>query len=385
MKMATLGEVCEEVKIKAPKGNNYRVFSVTKHRGFVPSVEYFKKQVFSKDTSKYKVAHKGDIAYATIHLDEGSVGISPETCLISPMYTVFTPDAKVVDGLYLDKILRTPSAILRYQTLGRGAVERRKSIKFRDLSILKIPLPPLPEQKRIAAILDDVDESIRLRKESIKALDELIQSTFISRFGDPVTNPMGWEVGTIDDLLISANYGTSKKAHIANGEYPVLRMNNITYSGTWDFSNLKYIDLDEKDLTKHLVHNGQILFNRTNSKELVGKTAVYREAEPMAYAGYLVRGITNSNANPEYIGAYMNTLKIKEYLKNLCNNIVGMANINAKKFKNIPIPKPPIEKQNEFASFVHSIEEQKAIYTDQLKELENLFGSLQQRAFKGEL
>jgi type I restriction enzyme, S subunit len=202
---------------------------------------------------------------------------------------------------------------------------------------LQVPLPPLPEQKRIAEILDKADALRAKRRESIAKLDELLQATFLDMFGDPVTNPKGWDVVVVGDLLMAANYGTSKKADSEDGEYPILRMNNITYSGAWNFGDLKYIDLDEKDLPKHLVHRGQILFNRTNSKELVGKTAVYRKEEPMAFAGYLVRGVVSASADPEYIGAFMNTPQTKQYLRNKCKSIVGMANINAKEFQAIPI------------------------------------------------
>ncbi len=162
-------------------------------------------------------------------------------------------------------------------------------------------------------------------------------------------------------------------------------MNNITYSGAWDFGSLKYIDLDEKDLPKHLVHRGQILFNRTNSKELVGKTAVFRRNEPMAFAGYLVRGVVNDAADPEYIGAFMNTPKIKKFLQSKCKSIVGMANINAKEFQAIPIPKPPVDLQRQFAAVVESVEQQKARQDTHLDELDTLFASLQSRAFRGDL
>ncbi len=84
-------------------------------------------------------------------------------------------------------------------------------------------------------------------------------------------------------------------------------MNNITYSGNWDFSDLKYIDLNSKEKNKYLVYKGELLFNRTNSKELVGKTAVYRRREPMAFAGYLVKLKTNIKGNSEYISAYLNS------------------------------------------------------------------------------
>jgi len=204
-------------------------------------------------------------------------------------------------------------------------------------------------------------------------------------FGDPVTNPKGWEMGVIGDLMDSVNYGSSKKADEQKGAYPILRMNNITYSGGWDFTSLKFINLDEKEQSKHLVYKGQILFNRTNSKELVGKTAVYRENKPMAFAGYLVRGIVRQNADAEYVGAFMNTPQIKQFLQNKCKNIVGMANINAKEFQAIPVPLPPTTLQHHFATIVESIERQKSRLRAHLAELDTLFASLQARAFNGAL
>jgi type I restriction enzyme S subunit len=250
---------------------------------------------------------------------------------------------------------------------------------------IRIPLPPLAEQKRIAGILDAADALRAKRRESLAQLDTLLQSTFLDMFGDPITNTKDWEVGVVGDLLESANYGTSKKADPENGAYPILRMNNITYSGAWDFTSLKYIDLGDKELSKHLVHKGQILFNRTNSKKLVGKTAVYRENEPMAFAGYLVRGIVNESAAPEYVGAFMNTPQMKKFLRSKCKNIVGMANINAKEFQAIPIPKPPVDLQRRFAAIVETVENQKDSHRAHLDELDTLFSSLQSRAFRGDL
>jgi type I restriction enzyme S subunit len=105
----------------------------------------------------------------------------------------------------------------------------------------------------------------------------------------------------------------------------------------------------------------------------------------MAFAGYLVRGIANEFADPEYIGAYMNLPQTKQRLQNMCKNIVGMANINAKEFQKIPIPKPPLDLQRRFAAIVESVEKQKARQRAHLAELDALFASLQSRAFNGEL
>lgn len=295
---------------------------------------------------------------------------------------VLRPNTEV-DPSYFAHYFLTPEYRRKISSLAAGA--NINNLRNNDLDDLEIPLPPLPEQKRIAAILDAADALRTQRRQSIAELDLLLQSTFLEMFGDPVENPKGWEIGCIGDLLESASYGTSKKANEGGGEYPILRMNNITYSGGWNFSSLKYIDLDDKEKKKYLVKKGDILFNRTNSKELVGKTAVYRRLEPMAFAGYLVKGISSPNANPEYIGAFMNLPQTKMLLQNMCKSIIGMANINAKEFQSIPIPKPPIEPQNKFAGIVEAIEAQKARLQAHLAELDTLFASLQQRAFNGEL
>lgn len=252
-------------------------------------------------------------------------------------------------------------------------------------SKFKIPLPPLQTQQKIVEVLDKAQTLIDQRKEQIELMDDLIQSTFYEMFGDPVVNEKGWPNGKINDLTVRTQYGTSKKASEEKGQFPILRMNNITYKGDWDFSSMKYVDLDEKEQSKYLVQKGELLFNRTNSKELVGKTAVYREENSIAYAGYLIKLIVKPNANSEYISAYLNSKHGKMVLLNMAKNIVGMANINAEELKKINILIPPIDLQNQFADIVQQIVAQKQLMLESLIEMENNYSSLMQRAFKGEL
>ncbi len=248
-----------------------------------------------------------------------------------------------------------------------------------------IPLPPLEEQKRIAAILDKADAIRRKRQQAIKLADDFLRSVFLEMFGDPVTNSKGFPVGTIRDLVESASYGSSAKASDVAGDYPMLRMGNITYEGAIDMSDLKYIDLDEKDKSKYLVAKGDLLFNRTNSKELVGKTAVYDRDEPAAIAGYLIRVRANQKGNNYYISGYLNSTHGKTTLQNMCKSIVGMANINAQELQEISILIPPIELQRKYEDVVLSIKEKLKAYEASLKYVSNLFGSLSQRAFQGKL
>lgn len=217
------------------------------------------------------------------------------------------------------------------QALGNGATF--KEVNKKIVESFKIPLPPLEEQKRIAAILDKADAIRRKRQQAIDLADQFLRSVFLDMFGDPVTNPKGFPFGTVRDLICEAKYGTSGKASETVGEYPILRMGNITYEGGWDFSSLKYIDLTEDEKPKYLVNKGDLLFNRTNSKELVGKAAVFEDDSLMAIAGYLIRVRPNKRGNNYYISGYLNSNHGKLTLRSMCKNIVGMANINAQELQ----------------------------------------------------
>jgi type I restriction enzyme S subunit len=268
-------------------------------------------------------------------------------------------------------------------SLGRGATF--KEISKTIVENIVVPVPKLEIQNKVVLALKQALSLIDKRKAQIEALDQLTQSVFLEMFGDPGKNPKKWPIGTIQDLTLKTQYGTSKKADENFGKYPILRMNNITYSGYWDFNSLKYIDLDEKEAEKYLVYKGELLFNRTNSKELVGKAAVFHEEKPMAYAGYLVKLIPNDKANTEFIAAYLNSRYGKALLLSMAKNIVGMANINAEELKGIKIYIPPKDLQDKFATVIKNILEKRELLLKGLNELENNYHSLMQRVFKGEL
>lgn len=248
-------------------------------------------------------------------------------------------------------------------------------------SELKIPCPPLEEQKRIATILDKADGIHKKREQAIKLADDFLRAKFLEMFGTPANNIHRFPKGTIRDLVDSVNYGTSAKASIDSGEYPILRMGNITYQGRWDFTDLKYLDLSVKEKDKYLVKEGDLLFNRTNSKELVGKTAVYEEDRPMAFAGYLIRVRPNSIGNNYYISGYLNSIHGKITLMNMCKSIVGMANINAQELQNIEILIPPKHLQDEYEIIYKKIKKGLSIYDKSAMQLQLLASNLPNKYF----
>ncbi|WEB41223.1 restriction endonuclease subunit S [Streptomyces yunnanensis] len=256
-------------------------------------------------------------------------------------------------------------------------------VNQRTLSEIKLWVPPLAHQSRISEVLDRVDDLRAKRREAIRLLGDLAQSIFIDMFGDPARNPLKWPMKKIGDLIDSASYGTSEKASEV-GDLPVLRMGNITSSGRVDLSDLKFMDRASTD-EKYLIRRGDVLFNRTNSAELVGKSAIYRGNDDLAFAGYLVRVRVNASNDPEYLAAFLNTQYAKRVLRGMSKSIVGMANINARELQGIEVAEPPLPLQVEFAKRVGAVESLREIHRRHLVELDSLFASLQDRAFRGEL
>ena len=161
-----------EVSNRNVNGINYIVLSCTKYDGLVPSLEYFGKQIYSNDLSSYKIIPQGHFAYATNHIEEGSIGYQSnyENGLISPMYTVFSTDNKMVDDTFLFAVLKSHHLIYLYQSMMEGSINRRGGLRWDPFSTIKIDLPPLREQKAISAFLKDADKEIELANKKLNNL-----------------------------------------------------------------------------------------------------------------------------------------------------------------------------------------------------------------------
>lgn len=263
--------------------------------------------------------------------------------------------------------------------LGTGATF--KEISKKVVEQIPIPVPPLPVQERIVSELDLLSGIIEKKREQLKELNALAQSIFYDMFGDPITNEKGWEVKKLGEVCESVSYGTSNSS-TENGEYKYLRMNNITYSGHIDITDIKYIDISDDEYEKYVVRKGDILFNRTNSKDLVGKTALFNFEEEMIIAGYIIRVRVNQDSIiPTFVVKWLNTPLMKSYFKNICKGAVNQSNINSKELKNIPISIPPLPLQRQFASKIEAIERQKELIKQSISETETLFNARMQEHF----
>ena len=253
-------------------------------------------------------------------------------------------------------------------------------IYFRDYKNEQFNLDSLDKQAEIIEILGKAESIILKRRKELAELDNLIKARFVEMFGIYPANQMGWETGKIRDTVADVRYGSSRPA-VDGGKYPYLRMNNITYGGELDLSDVKRIDVPENELDKCTVRRGDVLFNRTNSKELVGKTCVYDRDEMMVLAGFVIRVRVNDRVLPEFLSAFLNTDFSKKTLSEMCKAAIGQANINAQEMQNIGLYLPPLELQRQFVQFKKQADKSKAAVQQALDKAQLLFDSLMQEYF----
>ena len=233
-----------------------------------------------------------------------------------------------------------------------------KGIKIEAIADLVLPEISLKEQARISEVIGKVDALMHMHQQMAMNLEQLIKSRFIELFGVYPSNPKGWETATIRDIVADVRYGSSRPA-VDGGKYPYLRMNNITYGGELDLTDTKRIDIPDNELDKCTVRRGDVLFNRTNSKELVGKTCVYNRDEMMVLAGFVIRVRVTERVLPEFLSAFLNTDFSKQMLLGMCKAAIGQANINAQEMQNIGIYLPPTELQRQFVQFKEQTDKSK--------------------------
>ncbi|SHM04718.1 restriction endonuclease subunit S [Flavobacterium saccharophilum] len=252
------------------------------------------------------------------------------------------------------------------------------NISTTDIEGTEIFLPSIEVQNKIVNSLDKIQSLIELRKKTIRIVDEITQSVFLDMFGE---NKKEWKQGTFNDAILTTQYGLPKSLTREKTDFPILRMNNITYDGKLDLKDLKWIKLNSKESSVYELKKGDLLFNRTNSRELVGKTAIWDRDEKFYFAGYLVRIKLKKSANPYFINAFLNSHYGKKMLFNYAKASGNQCNFSPPLLKKQFLFIPPIDLQNKFEKKIKVVEKQKLKLVANLETLEMLFKSYLQIAF----
>jgi type I restriction enzyme S subunit len=305
------------------------------------------------------VMRKGDVLFGRRRAYQKKVAIAPFDGIFSAHGMVLRPRTEVVDPGFFPFFISSDCFLDEAIRVSVGSLS--PTANWKDLKELSFDLPSLDEQREIAGIMRTAERAKAGYRALIKASDDLVKSRFIEMFGDPTSLTPRFPLKPIGELATDIRYGTSKKAG-DEGEYAYLRMNNMTDEGCLDFTDTKRITLSGVELENCLVKKGDLLFNRTNSREKVGKTAVFSEDTPMVIAGYIIRVRLNSEMRTRYLSAYMNLDSTKRLLRTIAKGAVHQANINSKELASIEVPVPPMRLQDSFLSFVDQVDKSKFDY-----------------------
>ena len=373
-----LGSLISEYSVRNKADEDIPVYSVTNEQGFCTG--YFSKEVASQDRTTYKIVPRGCFAYNPSRINVGSVDIQEceDRVIVSPLYVVFSVDEKL-NSRYLLHYLKSDITLTFIKAYASGSV--RDNLKFSILKDFPINLPSVEEQEQIVATLDGIEHLIELRKEEIASLEKLVKSRFIELFGDPATNPKGWTTKPLLDMGYCKN---GMNFHTGDSG---IEMHCL---GVGDFKDLSVIDrteslpvisLNEAPPEESMLRDGDIVFVRSNgNKALVGRClVVYPYNTPTTYSGFCIRyRLTSSEVNTAYL---LRVLKADSMRKKMTGRGANIQNLNQQILATLDIPLPPIEQQQQFASFVEQTDKSKLAVQKALDELEIFKKSLMQQYF----
>jgi len=263
-----------------------------------------------------------------------------------------------------------------------------KHLSVKTIREIEIPLPPLEEQKRIAEILDRTQSLISKRKEAIELLGTLTQSIFIEMFGNPLTNPKGWDITKVEkiaDVQGGLQVSSSRKKYPREISY--LRVANV-YRGYLNLSEIKLICATDTEISRTLLKKNDLLIveGHGNPNE-IGRVALWDGSiTECVHQNHIIRArFDTSKIVPLYVCQYLNSSGGRQHLLKSGKTTSGLNTINVSEVRSAPIWLPPLPLQKEFAQRIEAIEKLKATHRASLTELQALFASLQHRAFRGEL
>jgi type I restriction enzyme, S subunit len=305
----------------------------------------------------------------------------------STEFHVIRPDLSKLDGRYLLHFLRQPNIRMEGARKMTGSAGQRRVPK-QFLEQLEIPLPPPSEQRRIATILDQADALRAKRRQALAKLDTLTQSLFLDLF-----NTIQAEGPRIpfSELVEDFRYGTSNKSDRKG--YPTLRIPNVAY-GSLDLTNLKTVPVDDSEFARLKLHDGDLLFVRTNGNpDFVGRCAVFETKElrnlcqdpaRFIYASYLIRArLKKGIVSPLFLQTFLETAEGRHALRRRCKTSAGQYNINTEGLGSIEIPVPSQALQADFESKLRVLGALKTTQRRSLSKLDALFSSIQNLAFRG--
>lgn len=382
--MANLPDVAEIIMGQSPPGDTYNATGAGLPF-FQGKTEFGEVSPTARKwcTDPKRTAEAGDILMS-VRAPVGPTNLANIRCCIGRGLAAIRAKSEVLDPGYLRFALR--QAEPKLASMGQGSTFA--AIGRAELASTSFLLPPLPEQRRIVDLLSRAEGIVRLRREAEKKTAELIPALFLDMFGDPATNPMGWPIEKLDELLRSIDSGHSPVCHARkrlNQEWCVLKLSALTGS--------EYHESEHKVLPEEVapdqaveVRRGDMLISRKNTAELVGTAAYVWDTQGKALLPDLIfrLNIADSNRlNSVYLWGLL-TLPVKRVqIKALASGSAGsMPNISKSRLKTLDIEVPPLERQTAYAQALEQIMSIRSQQSTATAKAQATFDALLADAFK---
>ncbi|EKP0294303.1 TPA: restriction endonuclease subunit S [Aeromonas veronii] len=348
-------------------------------------------RVLSETKKGFTYFERGDVIVAKITpcFENGKAAyldsLQTQVGFGSTEFHVLRPNIKQLDGKYLFYLIwNRKFRFIAERIMSGSAGQKRVPASF--LQNFEIPLPPLAEQKRIAAIMDKADAIRQKRQQAITLADQFLRSVFLDMFGDPVTNPKGWDEVVLKDIA-DIRSGVTKGKIVKEDDaitLPYMRVANVQ-DGYLDLSSIQEITVSKKDANKSTLQIGDILLTEGGDPDKLGRGHVWNgEIENCIHQNHIfsVRVIDSNYVRPSFLSSVISSSRGKKYFLKVGKQTTGIATINKTVLSEFLPFIPPLEMQDKYLGIMKKVKEI-PIYSE--CNYMKLFSSLSQKAFSGQL
>jgi type I restriction enzyme S subunit len=327
-------------------------------------------------TEPSKIASKGSVLIS-VRAPVGDTNIADlNYCIGRGLASISLKDG---DNKFLLYLLRSMKPMIE----AKGTGSTFKAISRSIINKIEIPIPPLPVQHQIVAILEQVEAVKRRRQKADALTGALLQSVFRELFGDPVRNEKGWEKAKISDITVFHKQGLYTDVNYADDGIRLIRITDITEDGHLNYSTMPFLSINDKLAEQFKVEQGDFLFARSGVS--IGRCAIVESNIPCVFGSFIIKFQFNPKKIDNKFFLYLMRMPINQNQLKKFTHGSANPNVNADNIKNLEIFVPPLALQQQFARVVQDVERIREQQVVSGRQIEGLCEGLMARAFGGKL